>query len=200
MNDTKKCPYCGEEIKSVAKKCRHCGSWLNETTTASVKPNSSSSDNKKYLIIGGTVVVIIAIVVAIFMMSQSTTDKRSSYTDDESVELIEEVTEELPSNSLWGMSCKDACYRGVEWRVKFENGAHAITMELEVSKKGENNFLPTNCYLDTYGDYNGITKNCASFLISRFPPSDYWEVDYSPTFTLTPDDFNGNAKIGPQSY
>ena len=32
MEDTKKCPYCGGEIKAVAKKCRFCGQWLNEET------------------------------------------------------------------------------------------------------------------------------------------------------------------------
>lgn len=30
--ETKRCPYCGEEILAVAKKCKFCGEWLNETS------------------------------------------------------------------------------------------------------------------------------------------------------------------------
>lgn len=29
MDETKRCPYCGEEILLVAKKCKHCGEWLD---------------------------------------------------------------------------------------------------------------------------------------------------------------------------
>ena len=30
MENTKNCPYCGQEILNTAKKCKHCGKWLEK--------------------------------------------------------------------------------------------------------------------------------------------------------------------------
>ncbi|MDR1973906.1 MAG: DUF805 domain-containing protein [Bacteroidales bacterium] len=32
IEKTQKCPFCGEEILTAAKKCKHCGEWLTEQT------------------------------------------------------------------------------------------------------------------------------------------------------------------------
>ena len=29
--ETQNCPYCGEQILITAKKCKHCGEWLEES-------------------------------------------------------------------------------------------------------------------------------------------------------------------------
>lgn len=46
MENTKRCPYCGEEIKADATKCKHCGEWLDDTTDPEQKTNQYNGGMK----------------------------------------------------------------------------------------------------------------------------------------------------------
>lgn len=41
MSETKKCPYCAEEISSEAIKCKHCGEFLNSNIVSQTSQNSN---------------------------------------------------------------------------------------------------------------------------------------------------------------
>jgi len=41
--ETKKCIYCGKDILTVAKKCKHCGKWQDETINSYMPQNQNNN-------------------------------------------------------------------------------------------------------------------------------------------------------------
>lgn len=72
MSDTKKCPFCGEEIKIAAIKCKHCGEFLDNKT-----PENTNSYVGKNIGIGCLCVIGLFIFIEIvgsFMPETETTN------------------------------------------------------------------------------------------------------------------------------
>lgn len=64
-NKTKACPFCGEEILSVAVKCKHCGSDLNakSKTSSSSQPPQKQKTSATAQGCGCLLVIVLAVVI-----------------------------------------------------------------------------------------------------------------------------------------
>lgn len=67
--ETKKCPFCGEEILAVAIKCKHCGSDLLEKPAADAEAKSDSGDNIGYILLLIPVIAILLMWLWIYNMT-----------------------------------------------------------------------------------------------------------------------------------
>lgn len=65
---TKVCPYCGQEILAVAKKCKHCGKWIEEATPIAAvesQPQGKTSSTKSTSISKPIVCFVLFVIIVV---------------------------------------------------------------------------------------------------------------------------------------
>lgn len=110
MSDTKKCPYCGEEIPVKATRCKFCKEWLTdadipqltsnpeshsiEIDQASILPQESTKPKNKslWVIVGVSAVAVIGIVIALLSLNNKSKSRDSLAPS----EVFEEIIPEIP--------------------------------------------------------------------------------------------------------
>lgn len=78
----KKCPYCGKEIMAVARKCRFCGRWIEESIP---NVNQLHQQDKSYKQEHNAIkyVILCIIVVAIIILAYVFLSKPNSHLSDD---------------------------------------------------------------------------------------------------------------------
>lgn len=71
--ETKACPYCGETIKAVAVKCKHCGSDLTEADK--LTEDKSLKSSKRGIIILATILVLLVCLATAVLVSVRSPDE-----------------------------------------------------------------------------------------------------------------------------
>lgn len=94
--ETKKCPYCGGEIKATAKKCKHCGQWIE----AQPSENPSGGSDKTGLIMVISIIAIIAIVLAASFFFVGRNDSSGDPVGTESKDINNEFEDSVVVDTL----------------------------------------------------------------------------------------------------
>lgn len=165
QRETKRCPYCGEEIMATAKKCRYCGEWL----TGEVPPDyneqhvdpiatdefkSHSSPNVVASLVVLAVAAILAVIIAVTMHASGgrmSNDSNENCVDSVMVDTTNTDTDETYTSSdgySSDESSSDNSYSQsydetnpyfetyLRCKGKFINGGTPIELEFSIDQEG----------------------------------------------------------------
>ena len=165
QRETKRCPYCGEEIMATAKKCRYCGEWLtgevppdyNEQHVdpiASDEFKSHSSPNVVASLVVLAVAAILPVIIAVTMHASGgrmSNDSNENCVDSVMVDTTNTDTDETYTSSdgySSDESSSDNSYSQsydetnpyfetyLRCKGKFINGGTPIELEFSIDQEG----------------------------------------------------------------
>lgn len=71
MAETKKCPFCSEEILAEAKKCKYCGEYLDDSLREKNKPKETTVVAKEGCFLqtlnAGCIVIVVVVILIILL-------------------------------------------------------------------------------------------------------------------------------------
>lgn len=165
QRETKRCPYCGEEIMATAKKCRYCGEWLtgevppdyNEQHVdpiASDESKSHSSPNVVASLVVLAVAAILAVIIAVTMHASGgsmSNDGNENYADSVMVDTTDTESDETYTSSDDYSSDESSSANSysqsydetnpyfetyLRCKGKFVNGGTPIELEFSIDQEG----------------------------------------------------------------
>ena len=105
MSETKRCPYCGEEIMATAIKCKHCGEFLNDNNSQNPTEKVQHSNISKNMGIGCLLLVGLLIIMGI--IGSFLSDSDTFYNSEPNIDseyINEKVTGKHDGFGDWAVS------------------------------------------------------------------------------------------------
>lgn len=134
----KNCPYCSEEIQEDAKKCKHCGEWLNKTPSSNIVKKKPWY--RKWW--GLLIILIFTMYVLGGMFQNFEEDKSSSSSNNSKTSTSRELTTgtEVTTKKMFAV-CKYYFY--LEELIKYSKHSDVKAAE-DMLNKGHCFELPSN--------------------------------------------------------
>ncbi len=193
MAETKRCPYCGEEIMAVAKKCRHCGEWL-ENDTPSQANHSQSSDatesksNKKTNLLLYVLASVVVIGLCIWLIPRSSANSNGVTLTSEASQRYEATLQEISGTADTPVKYADGRYiwyilTGVGDGMSYStylsvyDSVEDRADEININKTG---FPESEAHIESVSEHNGkitVIQSYAANSNGWVESTSVWTID-----------------------